>query len=98
MVTIQCGTITLHLNGAELTPEERVFIIQNLSQSKIIDDNGEHPYTSDEIQDVIDHEEKMRSIHSQIIALDELDLISEMVQANPNGWFVDYCNSRGIEI
>jgi hypothetical protein len=77
------GHIHLKLNSNELTQREIDLI---------------KAYNPDNADEVIAGEIKMRSIHAQIIALDELDLISEMVQANPNGWFVDYCNSRGIEL
>ena len=82
-VLIVSGKIHLSLNGNEATEQELQLIAE---------------MNPDNADQVIADEIKMRSIHKQIIDKGEFDLIAEMIAENPNTWFINYCNSRNIEI
>jgi len=82
-ISIVFGSVHLKLNPNELTQRDIELITA---------------YNPDNAEQVIAHEIKMRGIHSKIIALGEFEQIEQMVEADPNRWFVDYCNLRGIEL
>lgn len=89
MIEINCVTCTLRLNGAPLSDSEREQLVDVLSIQEL---------SANEIEEIVQHEIKMRGIHAQIIARDENELIAQMVEEDPNGWFIDYCELSGIEI
>lgn len=53
-------------------------------------------YNPENTEEVIAGEIKMREVHSKILELDELELIEQMIESDPSGWFITYCNSRNI--
>lgn len=80
-VLIVADKIQLKLNPNELTQNEIALITA---------------YNPDNAEQVIAAEIKMRNVHAQILQLDELEIIEQMIEADPNGWFVNYCDQNDI--
>ena len=53
-------------------------------------------YNPENTEEVIAGEIKMREVHAKILQLDQLELIAEMIEFDPNGWFVSYCTMNNI--
>jgi len=82
-IQIVVGNTYLGLNGNDLTQHDIDLITA---------------YNPDNAEQVIAAEIKMRSIHKQIIEKNQFELIAQMVEADPNGWFVAYCTQVGIQL
>jgi len=89
MEKIQCGAMVLLLNGDSLSDDE-IAIIRDRLTTQGMDDN--------EIDAVINSEIKIRTVHANIIELNQFELIAQMVESDPNGWFVCYCQLAVIDI
>lgn len=80
-VTIQAGNVLLRINPNPATQDELDRIAA---------------FNPDNAEELIEWEIKCRTIHAKFIELDELELIEQMIESDPSGWFITYCNSRNI--
>lgn len=90
--------ITKNDDGSVLIVVDKIHLKLNPNELTQADIELITAYNPDNADQVIADEIKMRSIHKQIIDKGEFDLIAEMIAENPNTWFINYCNSRNIEI
>ncbi len=88
--------ITKNEDGSVLIVVDKIYLKLNPNELTQGDIALITAYNPDNAEDVIASEIKMRNIHAQIIALDEIELIAEMIEFDPNGWFVSYCTMNNI--